>query len=112
MTRLNTLLILISSCAMSNVNCLQNCLSEPIFLLNENSSATKSNFTLQFDNKVIVDAIWSQNDTGLSSDGVVPSISNYERGKVEKSLKFQKNIKCFSHFFRHNLNKHVVNFTT
>lgn len=95
MTRLNTLLILISSCAMSNVNCLQNCLSEPIFLLNENSSATKSNFTLQFDNKVIVDAIWSQNDTGLSSDGVVPSISNYERGKFEKSLKFQKKSSVF-----------------
>lgn len=81
MIRFNTLLLIfISSCSMSNVNCLQNCLSEPIFLQTENNSLTKSNFTMQFDNKVIVDVNWNQNDTELSSYGVVPNISNYERG--------------------------------
>lgn len=75
-----TQLILITSCVFISVNCLQKCLSEPIFLHNENISTTKSNFTKQFDKKVIVDDIWNQNDTELSHHGVVPIISNYERG--------------------------------
>lgn len=84
MILLNTLLILVSLCAMSNS--LQKCFSEPIFLQNENNSMTKSNFTLQFDNEVIVDVIWNQNNTRSSSYGVVPNISSYERGKFQEEL--------------------------
>lgn len=70
-----TLLLLMSSV----VNGLKNCISEPIFLPNENISVPKNNFT--FD-QVIVDNIWISSDN-KTSHNAIPSISKYEKGKPE-----------------------------
>lgn len=76
--------ILISTFVLFNVDCLQNCISEPIFYQNV-ISHSRNNLTVQLNNSVIVDDIWSKNETEISCCEV-PNISEKERGKYSKNV--------------------------
>lgn len=67
---------------MINVNCMQNCISQPIFRPNENISVSNENYTKLIQSNVIIsERNWNRSDDIVLPYNVAPEISNYERGK-------------------------------
>jgi hypothetical protein len=61
---------------------MQNCISEPIFIPNENISVPNENFTISIQNNVLInEPNWNRSDDIQLPHNVAPEISNYERGK-------------------------------
>jgi hypothetical protein len=60
---------------------IQKCISDSIFLPNENISVSNHSFSAILQNKVIINDIWNKSEPSLPYN-VVPNISSYERGKI------------------------------
>lgn len=74
--------IVLSCVTLFSVNCMQNCISEPIFIPNENISVPNENFTISIQNHVLIsEQNWNRSDDIELPHNVAPEISNYERGK-------------------------------